>query len=82
MFSSLDLASGYFQLRIAKEDSHKTAFCTPFCQYEWRLLPMGLCNAPSSFMQAMNSVFDKNITDEDYKFAGVEASCNVLLLAR
>lgn len=74
VFSSLDLASGYFQLRIAKEDSHKTAFCTPFGQYEWRVLPMGLCNAPSTFMQAMNSVFDKPITDEDYRLAGVNPS--------
>jgi hypothetical protein len=69
-----DLASGYFQLKIAEKDSHKTAFCTPFGQYEWRVLPQGLCNAPSSFMQAMNSIFDQRITDEDYRSAGVDPS--------
>ena len=66
-FSALD-----FQLKIEDEDSHKTAFCTPFGQYQWKVLPQGLCNAPSSFMQAMNSVFDQLISREDYALAGVD----------
>jgi hypothetical protein len=62
-FSALDLAGGYYQIRIAEEDVPKTAFCTPFGHYEWRVLPMGLSNAPSTFVQAMNSVFEKYIGD-------------------
>lgn len=62
-FSALDMASGYHQIKIAEADVPKTAFSTPFGHYEWRVLPMGLCNAPSSFMRVMNKVFEKYIGD-------------------
>ena len=62
-FSCLDMASGYYQLRIAEEDMPKTAFATPFGHFEWRVLPMGLTNAPSSFQRTMQKVFEKFIGD-------------------
>jgi hypothetical protein len=62
-FSALDLASGYYQIRIAASDKMKTAFSTPFGHFEWEVLPMGLTNAPASFMRVMNEVFDKFIGD-------------------
>ena len=49
---------GATQLGIgAPEDVPKTAFGTPFGHYEWRVLPMGLTNAPSTFQHTMNTVF-------------------------
>jgi hypothetical protein len=62
-FSALDLASGYFQIRIKDEDRHKTAFNTPFGHFEWACMPMGLANAPSSFSKVMAQVFEKFIGD-------------------
>jgi predicted aspartyl protease len=62
-FSSLDLLTGYWQIRVANEDVEKTAFRTRYGHYEWRVLPMGLMNAPATFMRLMNDIFRKYLDD-------------------
>ena len=49
--STLDLTRGYWQMPMSKEDRHKTAFTTPYGQFQFRRLPFGLSRAPSSFQR-------------------------------
>lgn len=55
-FTSMDFASGYWQLRLAEEDRHKTVFITPDGLFEFIVLPFGLKNAPSAFQRMMDSI--------------------------
>ena len=57
VFTSMDLAAGYHQIRITDDDVPKTAFTTHMGLFEYTVLPFGLCNAPSTFQSVMNGVF-------------------------
>lgn len=54
-FSSLDMESGFHQIRISEESIEKTAFVTPDGQYEYLSMPFGLSNAPSVYQRAINA---------------------------
>ena len=55
VFSCLDVAPAYHQVRLPEADVPKTAFKTPSGLFEYRVLPFGLTNAPA-FQALMNHV--------------------------
>lgn len=48
-FSIMDLQSGYHQVPLKPEDRSETAFITADGLYQFKVLPFGLTNAPSTF---------------------------------
>ena len=55
-FSTMDLASGYWQLKVKEEHREKTAFVTKSGLYEFVVLPFGLVGPPSTFERCMETV--------------------------
>ena len=47
--SALDLAAGYWQVRMDEASQEKTAFNTHSGHYKFCVIPFGLCNGPATF---------------------------------
>lgn len=63
-FTSLDLASGYWQIGLSEDARQKSTFVTYNGLFEFLRMPFGLCNAPATFQRLMQRVL-----------AGLEYKC-------
>ncbi len=55
-FSKTDLFSRFWQVWINQDSVFRTVFRTPFGQYEWLSMPMGLSNSPSVFQRLVSRI--------------------------
>lgn len=60
-FSIIDLKSGFHQVKMNSNDIPKTAFSVLGNHYEFKRMPFGLKNAPSTFLRLMNRTLNKYI---------------------
>ena len=55
-FSTLDLASGYWQMSLSQEGRVKTAFAMHSGLFQFRVMPFSFCSAPATFEHLMDRV--------------------------
>jgi hypothetical protein len=63
-YSFLDGFSGYNQIEISPRNQDKTTFIYPWGTFSYRILPFGLCNAPTTFQRVVLSIFS-NLVHEN-----------------
>ena len=66
IFSTLDMFSGYHQVKMAEDSKKFTGFTTPDGEHlAFNRLCFGLCNAPAHFMCAIQGLFQHSLPDSD-----------------
>ena len=62
-YSKLDVIAAFNAIRVKKGHEWMTAFNTRYGQFEYLVMPFGLCNAPSTFQTYINNAL-QDILDE------------------
>ena len=61
LLTFMDAFSGYYQIKLAKEDQEKTAFITSQGFYYYKVMPCSLKNARATYQRLVNKIFSKQI---------------------
>ena len=63
IFTTLDLGSAFWQVPLRKQDREMTGFACELGLFQWKRMPIGLCNATATLQrlmaQALTSVTKK-----------------------
>ena len=70
-FTTLDLKSGYWQIKVHADSQEKTAFITHQGLFEFKVMPFGVTNAPAAFQRLMQRVLAKLQSETSAKFVSV-----------
>jgi len=68
IFTKLDLPGAYNLVRIRDGDQPKTAFRTRFGNFEYEVMPFGLCNAPATFQFFLNDILSEVLDKYAYSY--------------
>ena len=79
-FSTMDLASGFWQIQMEPDSREKTAFVTPQGLYEFLVMPFGLKNAPAVFQRLMQKVLSGLNPDSGKQFVAAYLD-NILIFS-
>jgi hypothetical protein len=60
-FTKMVLKIGFHLIRMREGDEWKTVFRTRYGLYEYMIMPFSLTNAPSTFQDMMNHIFQAMI---------------------
>lgn len=67
-FSTLDAATGFWQIAMAEDSIEKTGFVTKFGTYIFKVMPFGLTGAPACYQRAMSTMLNDFIGKFVYIF--------------
>ena len=54
--TKLDLMKGYYQIELTDRAKIISAFITPFGLFQYKVMPFGMTNAPSTFQRLINEI--------------------------
>jgi len=58
LWSQIDAVTGFWQVPVHPDDIPKCGFTTPFGNYEWVRMPMGMVSSPATFQRLMDQMLD------------------------